>query len=101
VASSKSAKKRKHAQRRQQAQAQQVHAVADARKVDALKRAPTDEIVSTGVQANLASSDLDEDDTLALGVTRARAGVVNWVIAAAVVLALVAMAYWLLTRTPV
>jgi hypothetical protein len=100
VAPSKSAKKRKQAQRRQQAQAQQVHAVADARKADALKRPATDEIVPTGVPSVIADDDLDDDGGVVLGVTSARAGAINWVIVAVVVLALVAMAYWLLTRTP-
>jgi hypothetical protein len=103
VAPSKSAKKRKQAQRRQQAQEQQVNAVADARRADARTRGDTDDIVATGVPASVVrSSDEDEDtdDGAVLGVTPARAGVVNWVIVVVVVLVLVSLGYWLLTRTP-
>ena len=88
MASSKNSKKRKQVQRKQQAQHRQSHQVAKSRERDASR----EHLPKTGTKADddylMRRS---KEDLVDFGLTSARGGIINWVIAAVVVAALVGL----------
>jgi hypothetical protein len=91
----KSSKKRKQAQRRQQAQHRQTHAVERARERDEHR----DHLPKVGTPEDRAYlHERGIEDTVDFGLTRAKGGALNWVIALAVVVLLALMIGYFLTR---
>lgn len=95
MASSKGSKKRKQAQRRQQAQQRQAHAVERARQRDDHR----EHLPKVGTPADRAHVHRQAiEDTVDFGLTRAKRGWINVVIALAVVALLAVMIGYFLTR---
>jgi hypothetical protein len=88
VANSKSSKKRKQAQRRQRAQHRQTHDVAKARERDRHRQ----HLPKVGTPEDRAYiHERGVEDIVDFGLTKAKRGPLNWVIALAVVVLLAAM----------
>lgn len=95
VANSKSSKKRKQAQRRQQAQHRQAHEVERARERDQHR----EHLPKVGTPEDRAYiHERAIEDTIDFGLTRAKRGWINWLIALVVVVLLALMIGYFLTR---